>query len=251
LQLWHTDRVAQTGAITASLAHELNQPLTAILSNAQAGLRFLDGGNADLGEIRAILVDIVHDDKRAGTIISGLRTMLRRKETPRERTNLAHTIEEVLALVHSELVSRHVDLRQRLEPGAWVLADKGQVQQVMLNLLMNAAEAMQDQPADQRPLELTLTRTDTGEALVAVRDSGPGIPEDQQDKLFEAFWTTKPMGLGIGLPISRSIIESHGGRLFFTNNPDQGATFSFTLPLVMHVGPSRPGASSASGPGAA
>jgi len=249
--LWHVDRVAQTGAITASLAHELNQPLTAILSNAQAGLRFLDGGNADPGEIRAILADIVHDDKRAGTIISGLRTMLRRKETPRETINLAHTIEEILALVHSELVSRHVDLRPRLEPDALVLADKGQVQQVMLNLLMNAAEAMQDQPADQRRLELTLTRTDTGEALVAVRDSGPGIPEDQQDKLFEAFWTTKNQGLGIGLPISRSIIESHGGRLSFTNNPDQGATFFFTLPLAMHADPSVPGASSAARPGAA
>jgi len=105
----------------------------AILSNAQGGLRFLHGGNPELGEIRAILADIVHDDKRAGTIISGLRTMLRRKETPRERINLAHTIEEVLALVHSELVSRHVDLRLRLEPDALVLANKGQVQQVMLN----------------------------------------------------------------------------------------------------------------------
>ena len=104
--------------------------------------------------------------------------------------HLAHTIEEVLALVHSELVRRPVDLRLRLEPDALVVADKGQVQQVMLNLLMNAMQAMQDQPADRQRLELTVTRTDTGEALVAVRDSGPGIREDQQDKLFEAFWTT-------------------------------------------------------------
>jgi len=177
--------------------------------------------------------------------------MLRRQETLRERINLAHTLEEVLALVHSELVSRHVDLRLRLERDALVLADKGQVQQVMLNLLMNAVEAMQDHPTNQRCLALTVTRTDTGEALVAVRDSGPGIPEDQQEKLFEAFWTTKKQGLGIGLPISRSIIESHGGRLSFTNNPDQGATFSFTLPLATHAGASRPGAISAAGPDAA
>jgi signal transduction histidine kinase len=116
---------------------------------------------------------------------------------------------------------------------------------------MNAMQAMQDQPAGQRRLELTMTRSNAGEALVAVRDSGPGIPEEQQGKLFEAFWTTKNQGLGIGLPISRSIIESHGGRLSFTNNPDQGATFFFTLPLAMHADPSVPGASSAARPGAA
>jgi PAS domain S-box-containing protein len=249
--LWHLDRVSQTGAITASLAHELNQPLTAILSNAQAGLRFLDGGNPDVGEIRAILTDIVHDDKRAGTVISGLRSMLRRQETPRETINLRQTIEEVLVFVHSELVGQQVELDLRLEPDALVSANEGQVQQVLLNLIRNAVQAMQDQPTDQRRLELTLTRTNTGEALVALRDSGPGIPEEQQGKLFEAFWTTKNEGLGIGLPISRSIIESHGGRLSFTNNPDQGATFSFTLPLAVHASPSGPEASLAAGPGAA
>lgn len=250
LHLWHADRVAQTGAITASLAHELNQPLTAILSNAQAGLRFMDGGNPDLGEIREILTDIVHDDKRAGAVISGLRNMLRRKETQRERINLASTIEEILALVHSELVGQQIELRLRLEPDSLVLADKGQVQQVILNLVTNAVQAMQDQPASQRRLKLTLTRTNTGEALVAVRDSGPGIPEDQQGKLFEGFWTTKHEGLGIGLPISRSIVETHGGRLSFTNNPDQGATFSFTLPLATNPDSFRTASGSAAGPGA-
>jgi C4-dicarboxylate-specific signal transduction histidine kinase len=240
LNLWHTDRVAQTGAITASLAHELNQPLTAILSNAQAGLRFMDAGNPDLGEIRAILADIAHDDKRAGAVISGLRSMLRRKETQRETINLASTIEEVLSLVHSERVGQQVELRLGLDADFLVLADKGQVQQVILNLVMNAMQAMQGQPAHQRRLELTLTRTHTGDALVTVRDSGPGVPEEQQGKLFEAFWTTKNQGLGIGLHISRSIIESHGGRLSFTNNADRGATFSFTLPLATNVGDSRP-----------
>jgi PAS domain S-box-containing protein len=250
LNLWHADRVAQTGAITASLAHELNQPLTAILSNAQAGLRFMDAGNPDLGEIRAILADIVHDDKRAGAVISGLRSMLRRKETQRATINLASTIEEVLALVHSELVGQQVELRLGLDADFLVLADKGQVQQVILNLVMNAMQAMQGQPAHQRRLVLTLTRTHTGDALVTVRDSGPGVPEEQQGKLFEAFWTTKNQGLGIGLHISRSIIESHGGRLFFANNPDRGATFSFTLPFAMPAGSSRSEDISAAGPGA-
>jgi signal transduction histidine kinase len=182
--------------------------------------------------------------------ISGLRAMLRRKDTQRERINPADTIEEVLVLMHSELVGQQVELREGLKPDCLVLADKGQLQQVILNLVMNAVQAMHAQPAEQRRLELTLRRTNTNEVLVAVRDSGPGIPENQQGKLFEAFWTTKNHGLGIGLHISRSIIESHGGRLSFGNNSDQGATFSFTLPLAMNAGPARPGASSAAGPGA-
>ena len=160
--------------------------------------------------------------------------MLRRKETQREPITLADTIQEALNLLHSEMIGRQVECRLHLESDFTVLADKAQIQQVLLNLVMNALEAMQDQPADQRRLELTLTRTDTGEALVALRDSGPGIPEPQQQKLFEAFWTTKPQGLGIGLPISRSIIESHGGRLWFANNPDKGGTFYFALPLAVH-----------------
>ena len=234
LQLWHADRVAQTGAITASLAHELNQPLTGILSTAQAGLRFMAAGNPAPGEIHGILTNIVHDTKRAGAVINGLRAMLRRKETQREPITLADTIQEAINLLHSEMIGRQVECRVHLESDFTVLADKAQIQQVLLNLVMNALEAMQDQPANQRRLELTLARTDSGEALVALRDSGPGIPEPQQQKLFEAFWTTKPQGLGIGLPISRSIIESHGGRLWFANNPDKGATFYFALPLAVH-----------------
>jgi len=209
----------------------------------------MDAGNPDLAEIRAILTDIVQDDKRAGAVISGLRNMLRRKETQRERFNLAPTIEAVLVLVHSEVVGQQVELRERLAPDCLVLADKGQVQQVILNLVMNAMQAMQGQPAGGRRLELTLTRTDAEEAWVAVRDSGPGVPENQQGKLFEAFWTTKNQGLGIGLHVSRSIIESHGGRLSFTNNPDRGATFSFTLPLATKAGDAQStGAPSASEP---
>lgn len=231
LQLWHADRVAQTGAITASLAHELNQPLTGILSTAQAGLRFTAGGKADCALIREMLTNIVHDTKRAGGVINGLRAMLRHKETRREPIKLGATIQEVLSLVHSELISRQVEVCQNLEPDFTVVADKGQIQQVLLNLVMNALEAMQDQPAEQRHLKLALARTETGQALVSLRDSGPGVPEAGRDKLFEAFWTTKKEGMGIGLAVSRSIIESHGGRLWFANNPDRGATFYFWLPV--------------------
>lgn len=231
LQLWHADRVAQTGAITASLAHELNQPLTGILSTAQAGLRFTAGGNADCALIREMLNNIVHDTKRAGGVINGLRAMLRHKETRREPIRLGATIQEVLDLVHSELIGRQVEVCQNLEPDFTVVADKGQIQQVLLNLVINALEAMQDQPAEQRHLKLALARTETGEALVSLRDSGPGVSEGGQGKLFEAFWTTKKEGMGIGLAVSRSIIESHGGRLWFANNPDRGATFCFSLPV--------------------
>lgn len=231
LQLWHTDRVAHTGAITASLAHELNQPLTGILSTAQAGLRFTASGNADCALIREMLSNIVHDTKRAAGVINGLRAMLGRKETRRELIDLAATTQEVLDLVHSELISRQVQASQNLEPDLTVVADKGQIQQVLLNLVMNALEAMQDQPAEQRHLKLALARTETGEALFSLRDSGPGVPEGGQEKLFEAFWTTKKQGMGIGLAVSRSIIESHGGRLWFANNPDRGATFYFSLPV--------------------
>ncbi|MHC1764476.1 MAG: two-component regulator propeller domain-containing protein [Verrucomicrobiia bacterium] len=239
LQLWHADRVAQTGVITGSLAHELNQPLTGILSTAQAGLRFLAGGNPDPALVHEVLSNIVHDTKRAGAVINGLRAMLRRKETQREPISLADTVREILGLLHSELVGRQVEHRLRVESDAQVLCDKAQIQQVLLNLIMNALEAMQEQPPERRRLELTVERTATGEAIVAVRDSGPGIPQDRQEKLFMTFWTTKPQGMGIGLSISYAIVESHGGRLWCTNNPDGGAIFYFTLPLAPPVPSSR------------
>jgi PAS domain S-box-containing protein len=239
LHLWHADRVAQTAAVTASLAHELNQPLAAILTNAQVGLQFMAGGNPDLEEIREILTDIVEDDKRAGAVVRGLRDLLRRKETGRGKIKLADTIRWILDMLNSELLDKQVQLHLELEPDSLVLADKAQVQQVILNLVMNAVEAMQGQPAGQRRLELTMTHTDAGEALVAVRDSGPGIL-DRPEKVFEAFWTTKQEGLGLGLMISRSIIESHNGRLWFANNPDQGVTFYFTLPFIIDLDPAGP-----------
>ena len=236
LQLWHADRVAQTGAITASLAHELNQPLTGILSTAQAGLRFLGDQKLEPSLIREILTNIVQDTKRAGSIINGLRSMLRRKETDRELIDLAETIQEVLGLAHSEMIARQVECSLRLEPDLKVLADKAQIQQVLLNLVINALEAMQDQPPGQRPLEITSSSTSDDEAMIAVRDSGPGIPEDQKERVFMAFWTTKAQGMGIGLAISYSIIESHGGRMWCLNNPEKGATLCFTLPLGRNRG---------------
>ncbi len=231
MESWHAHRVAQTGAIAASLAHELNQPLAAILSNAQAGARLMSGPEPDLQEIREILEDIARDDKRAAAVIAGLRSMLRRKETYRESLDLAKATREVLALAHSELLARDVDVELTAGTDIRVSADSAQIQQVVLNLVMNAIEAMQDQPSPRRRLAISLCATPEGTALLTVRDHGTGISEEEHTKLFEAFWTTKPHGMGIGLPICRAIIESHGGRMWFANNEDHGVTFFVTLPL--------------------
>jgi len=230
-QIWHTDRVASTGAISASLAHEICQPLAAILNNAQAGLRFLARDSVDLEEIHEILEDIVRDDKRAGTIINGLRAMLQQQETPYADIDLSQCVEEVIELLHSELIRHGVDVERRLETKLTVRANKTQIQQVVLNLILNALEAMTERPDGERILRIQTARTD-GKALVSISDTGIGIPEDMLDRIFEGFYTTKAQGLGVGLEVCRSIMESHRGSIWAETNPDRGATLRFTLPLI-------------------
>jgi PAS domain S-box-containing protein len=228
---WHADRVARVGALSASLAHELNQPLAAVLSNAQAALRFLDSGKADLQEIRQILEDIVRDDKRAATVISSLRAMVRRQESRRERVDLSEITREMLDILHGELLVRQVETTTDLEGGCVALADKGQIQQVVLNLVMNAVEAMNGRPAGERRLHISVCRTDKGVGQIVVRDSGEGIPKDEMDKVFDAFRSTKPQGTGLGLAVCRSIAESHGGSIWLEANDDRGVSACLTLPL--------------------
>jgi len=223
--------VASTGAISASLAHEICQPLSAILNNAQAGLRFLDHEPVDLEEMREIFQDIVRDDKRAGTIINGLRAMLQQQDTPYADIDLAQSVEEVLDLLHSELIRHGVDVERSLETDLMVRANKTQIQQVALNLIINAQEAMTDRPEGERRLRIKATRAD-GKARVSVSDTGHGIAEDMLDRIFEGFYTTKPQGLGVGLEVCRSIMESHHGAIWAEANPDRGATFHFMLPLA-------------------
>jgi C4-dicarboxylate-specific signal transduction histidine kinase len=232
IELVHADRVTRTGALTASLAHELNQPLAAILSNAQAALRFLAQEKPDLGEIREILTDIVRDDKRASAVISGLRTMLRRQEPVRVGLDVAGTIREVLVLLNSELLTHQVEVTADFEAGCSVLADKAQLQQVVLNLVMNAIQAMQGQAAEERRLALSVSRTGEGEVRVAVRDAGVGIPEEKLATVFNPFWTTKDQGMGLGLAVCRAILEAHGGAIWVEPNQDRGVTFFFRLPAV-------------------
>jgi PAS domain S-box-containing protein len=232
-ELLRMERLSRMGELTASLAHELNQPLTAILSNAQAALRFLQSENPDLNELRDILQDISSDDKRAGSVIRSLRAMMKQEEREREPLSINELVREVVSLFHSEAVLRNVSIDMEFtESLPTVLADKTQLQQVVLNLMMNATEAMDHEAPESRKLFLKTRRADHGAIQVAVRDRGPGIEEEKLDRVFQPFFTTKGAGLGMGLSISRSIIEAHGGRLWAENNRDKGATFFFEIPVI-------------------
>jgi signal transduction histidine kinase len=232
-ELARVSRVTLLGELSASLAHELKQPLTAILSNAQAGLRFLErGDDVDVWEIRNILTDIADSDRRASEIIGRMRAMMRKGETQMELRDINADIEQVLALLHSDLVSRNVTVDTQLASGLpLVTGDHIQLQQVLLNLIVNGCEAMQDTPSGERTLRIATWRAANGMVRVSVGDRGTGIPADAQEQIFTAFYSTKSDGLGMGLAICRAIIDAHGGQLWAENNPDRGATFHFTLRL--------------------
>jgi PAS domain S-box-containing protein len=226
---WFHDRVTNTGAIAKSLAHELSQPLAAILNNAQAGVRFMKKDPVDLQEITGILHDIVRDEKRAGAVINGIRTMLQQKETAYTNIDLSAVVAEVIQLMHTELIHKNIHLKHELAANLVVRANPTQLQQVMLNLIINAGEAMEQQALSERSLLIQTARVDNT-ILMTIRDSGTGIPEDQLDKIFEGFYTTKAQGLGIGLEVCRGILESHCGKIWAQNNLDRGATFYVSLP---------------------
>jgi PAS domain S-box-containing protein len=232
-ELAHAARVMTMGELSASLAHELTQPLTAILSNAQAALRFLKHPVSDLDEVRAILADIVADDHRAGEVIQRLRGLLTRNELERLPLDLNEVIRDVVRLIHSEVVIKNVtvilDLGSNLPP---VPGDRVQLQQVILNLLINGIEAMSAIEDRSRELLIRSCRHEPGGTLVTVRDVGIGLDPQQAERIFDSFYTTKPKGMGLGLSISRSIIEAHGGRLWASPNTGYGTTFQFTLPAA-------------------
>ena len=233
--LAHAGRVATIGELTASLAHELNQPLTAILSNAQAGQRVLDTAPVDLVEVGEILKDIVEDDKRAGEVIRRLRRLLAKGDPHMSALDLNEALEDVARLVSGDAVVRGVSIRLELAAGLPpVLGDRVQLQQVALNLVLNGMDAMRESGPGDRMLVLQTAVADTETVRVEIKDSGPGINASDMSKIFQTFYTTKPDGMGIGLAITRSIVDAHGGRLEAHNNPDGGATFSFTLPIAHH-----------------
>jgi PAS domain S-box-containing protein len=230
-ELAHVARVNTVGELSASLAHELNQPLTAILSNAQAAQRFLDADPTSLEEVHAILRDIVQDDSRAGEVIRRVRELVKKGELEITALHLDAIVRDVVMLIHSDAILHNVNIVLQMDPGApKVRGDKVQLQQVVLNLLLNAFQAMKDCPVNERQVAVR-TELDGDGVIVAVRDCGEGLKDDRLDKMFQPFYTTKQNGLGLGLAISRSIVEAHGGRLWAENNSDSGATIYFTVPL--------------------
>ncbi len=230
-ELAHAGRIATMGEMAAALAHELNQPLAAILSNAQAATRFLSATNPDLDEVREILRDIADDDARAGEVIGRIRSLVKKDHTDLRPLDLNTILKEVIGLLHSDAVIRGIVVSGELEPDLPnVLGDRIQLQQVLLNLLLNAFDAMRDGHSRDRGVIVRSRQLDS-EVLVTVSDRGPGIPAEEMDRLFEPFRSTKPGGLGMGLSISRSIVASHGGRMWAENNNGCGATFGFALPV--------------------
>jgi len=229
-ELIHASRVAAMGELTAAIAHELSQPLTAVMSNAQAAQRFLKMEKPDLAEVRDILTDIIGDDNRAKEIIQKLRSLLKKSERKFEKINIDEIIQDVMPLLHSDSVIKNVIVKTQFEKDLpHVFGDKIQLQQVLVNLILNGFEAMID--VDSKELCITTTQKDPDNIMVSIRDSGPGVKVQYIEDLFQPFFTTKANGMGMGLSICRSIIESHGGNVWAKNNPDQGATFYFTIPV--------------------
>jgi signal transduction histidine kinase len=219
------------GELAASIAHELSQPLTAIAAGADAGLRWLAGATPNLAEARQVLNGIIRDGKRAGDVILRIRAFLRKAGTEKQRLNVNEIVQEVVALAQAEIRRKGVILRTEpardLPP---VLGDRVQLQQVLLNLMINGVEAMSG--IEDRPRELVVaTYLDQADQVcVTVQDTGTGLEPQNMERIFDAFYTTKPDGMGMGLSISKSIINAHNGRLWAVRNDGPGATFQFALP---------------------
>jgi PAS domain S-box-containing protein len=226
-------RATALGELTASIAHEVNQPLTAVVTNAHALLRWLDLDPADLHESRAATERIIRDANRASAVIARIRAFVKRGNDRKTRMQVKDALREVAGLVRHEALAQGVIFR--LELGAalpLVLADRIELQQVVLNLVLNAIDAMRAAPDDARVLTVSAEKYGVDAVLVTVSDTGVGLDPRQRDRVFDAFFTTKPAGMGMGLAIARSIVEGHGGRLWVAPNDDRGETFQFTLPIA-------------------
>jgi signal transduction histidine kinase len=219
------------GELTASIAHEVNQPLAGVITNAQACLRWLGREVADVEEARAAVERIIRDGQRASEVIRRIRALATKTDPHRERLDLNEVIHEVVRLIDREVLGRRVSLHTDLAAARLpVVGDRVQLQQVLMNLVINGIDAMASMTDRPRRLVIRSHQPAADQVCVAVQDSGVGIDPANVDRLFHAFFTTKPNGMGMGLSISRSIIEAHGGRLWASRNVGPGATFQFTLP---------------------
>jgi PAS domain S-box-containing protein len=229
-ELAHVSRVSTLAELGGALAHELNQPLTAILSNAQAAARYLESGSASIGELREILHDIAQEDRRAGEVIVRMRAMLKKEDARMAAENVNEIVRDVLSMLRSELLIRKVMPITHLTPELpLVRGDRVRLQQVLMNLIVNACDAMAAVPPPERQVTIQSEGAEDGFVQISVADRGSGFSVNGSAEMFEAFHTTKPDGLGLGLVICRSIIESHGGQLSVSNNSDRGATVRFTV----------------------
>jgi PAS domain S-box-containing protein len=230
-ELTHVARVMTMGELTASIAHEINQPLASIVNNANACGRLLDAKPPDLEEVRLAVIDIAQAGTRASEVITRIRALLKKNTPARDRVDINEVIREVLALVPAELEKHRISARTDLLPGLTpVLGDRIQLQQLVLNLIMNGIEAMASIASGSRLLLIRSQIHESGNVLVSVQDTGTGLDTKNASHIFDAFFTTKPAGMGMGLPICRSIVEAHGGQLSLGPNESEGATFQFTLP---------------------
>jgi len=232
-EIAHVDRVSMMGQLASALAHEINQPLGAILRNAEAAELLMQEKSPDMEEVRAVLADIRKDDQRAGNVIDRMRGMLKRHNLDMRPVAVGDLVGEVAALVRPDAAGRHINLElavaDDLPP---VFGDAVHLQQVLLNLIVNGMDALDEAKSDDRRVAVTAALDGTNTVEIAVSDSGPGVPADKLKNIFDSFFTTKANGMGIGLSISRTIIEAHKGRLWAENKSEGGASFRFTLPIA-------------------
>jgi PAS domain S-box-containing protein len=230
-ELAHANRVATMGQLTGSIAHEVNQPITAAVTNANAALRWLNGERADLGEVRQALGRIVENGNRAGEVISRIRALIQKAPPRKNALGINDAILEVVALTNGEVMKNGVSVRTQLaEELPAIAGDRVQLQQVILNLIVNAIEAMSGPNEAHRDLLISTEKAEPDSVRVTVRDSGPGLAPEALERLFDSFYTTKANGMGLGLSICRSIVEAHGGGMWVSANEPRGAVFQFTVP---------------------
>jgi len=233
--LAHVNRVTTMGELTAALAHEVNQPIAAAVINARACLNWLAGATPNLEEARGAAMSIVEDGTRAAEIITRTRLLFKKGATQRELVDVNDIIREMLVLLRSEITRYSIAIRAELAAHLpQVMGDRVQLQQVMMNLIVNGIEAMKDVEG-MRELAISSQRAEHGQLMVCVSDTGVGLPPQQADQIFHAFFTTKLHGTGMGLSISRSIVESHSGRLWAADNSPRGAIFHVTLPTTFEI----------------
>ena len=236
-QVIHLTRVSTLGELSGAVAHELNQPLTAILSNAQAGQRLISRNAASTADIKVILEDIIEDDRRAGAVLTRLRNLIRNEQVDFSEIDINEVVAEVHRLVNSELIERRVEVSIDAAPALPpVRGDRIQIQQVLINLVRNACDAMATVRWSPHHLAIRTNRRCDGSVAVTVSDNGAGLPDSLRDNLFDPFVTTKRNGMGLGLTISRAIIAGHRGEIWFQDNPGGGSIFGFSLPALKRRG---------------